>query len=105
MAADWEFMMDYLRRLYPGDYREAVDFFDTNIYSPCNMFIMRKEILDELCVWLFSILFVCAEHGGIREDSYQNRYPGFLAERLITFFFEKNKGRYRTVYADKGFLE
>ncbi len=105
IASDWEFMMDYLKRIYPKDYKEAVSFFETNLYSPCNMFIMEKEVLDALCTWLFPILFACAEHGGEREDSYQNRYPGFLAERLMTFFFEKNRERYRIVYADKGFLE
>lgn len=105
IASDWDFMMDYLKRIYPEDYREAVDFFDTNLYSPCNMFIMKKEILDELCKWLFPILFVCAEHSREREDSYQNRYPGFLAERLMTFFFEKNRNQYKAVYADKNFLQ
>lgn len=103
-ASDWDFMMDYLKQIYSEDYREAVVFFNTNLYSPCNMFIMKKEILDELCKWLFPILLVCAEHSGEREDSYQNRYPGFLAERLITFYFEKSRERIKMVYADKGFL-
>lgn len=105
MASDWEFMMDYIKKIYPDDYVKAVDFFDTNLYSPCNMFIMKKRVLDDLCAWLFPILFICAEHGGEREDKYQNRYPGFLSERLMTFFFEKNWEKYRVVYADKNFLE
>lgn len=104
MASDWDFMMDYLKKIYPEYYKEAVCFFDTNLYSPCNMFIMKKGILNELCAWLFPILFVCAEHGGEREDAYQNRYPGFLAERLMTFFFEKKRDKYKIVYADKNFL-
>lgn len=66
---------------------------------------MKKEILDELCTWLFPILFVCAEHGRERDDPYQNRYPGFLAERLMTFFFEKNRKQYKVVYADKDFWQ
>lgn len=104
-AADWNFMMDHLQLICPGDYKEAVSFFDNNLYSPCNMFIMKKEVLDELCTWMFPILFVCAEHGGERSDVYQNRYPGFLAERLMSFFFEKNRERYKVVYADKNFLQ
>lgn len=105
MSSDWDFMMDYMKKIYPEYYREAAAFFDTNLYSPCNMFIMRKKVLDHLCTWLFPILFICAEHGGKREDGYQNRYPGFLSERLMTLFFEKNKDQYRVVYADKNFLE
>ena len=46
--ADWDFMMDHLQLICPGDYKEAVSFFDNNLYSPCNMFIMKKEVLDEL---------------------------------------------------------
>lgn len=66
---------------------------------------MRKRVLDDLCAWLFPILFICTEHGGTREDGYQNRYPGFLSERLMTFFFERNRSKYRMVYADKNFLK
>lgn len=105
IASDWDFMMDYLRQNYPKDYDEADSFFKTNLYSPCNMFVMKKKVLNELCTWLFPILFVCAEHGGERRDTYQNRYPGFLAERLMTFFFEKNRAHYKVAYADKGFWE
>lgn len=104
MAADWDFMMEYLKCHYPNDYADAVNFFDESLYSPCNMFIMRKPVLDDLCAWLFPILFACADHGGKREDGYQNRYPGFLSERLISFFFDKNREKYKVVYADKNFL-
>lgn len=104
VADDWEYMMKTLKLLYPEEYSEAKDFFDTNLYSPCNMFIMKKEILNDLCSWMFPILFICAEHGGQREDTYQNRYPGFLSERLLSFFFEKNRDKYKVVYADKNFL-
>ena len=41
--------------------------------------------MDELCSWLFPILFDLAERGGEREDKYQNRYPGFISERLISY--------------------
>lgn len=104
IATDWEYMMRYLKSNYPEDYDGAAKFFDANLYSPCNMFIMRKTVLNELCEWLFPILFACGEYGGEREDVYQNRYPGFLSERLISFFFEKNGDRYKVVYADKNFL-
>ena len=104
MAADWDFMMEYLKCYYPDDYDDAVNFFDASLYSPCNMFIMRKTVLNELCEWLFPILFACADHGGKKEDGYQNRYPGFLSERLISFFFKKNREKYKVVYADKNFL-
>lgn len=102
---DWDYMLSYLKEELSEDYEMASKFFrETDLYCPCNMFIMRKSVLNELCEWLFPILFACADNGGIREDRYQNRYPGFISERLITYFFAKNHEKYRVVYADKNFL-
>jgi len=101
---NWNNMLEYVKNHYPDDFDELSQFFKTtSLYSPCNMFIMRRNVLNNLCSWLFPILFAVAEKGGELEDSYQNRYPGFISERLITFFFEKNREKYKVVYADKEF--
>ena len=102
--SDWEYLMWYLGKNYPDDYNVVVQVFSGNLYSPCNMFIMRREILDDLCSWMFPIIDAVAEHGGVKEDTYMNRYPGFISERLMTLYFYKNRGRYRIVYADKSFI-
>lgn len=102
--SDWEYMMQYLQENHGAEYSQAEEFFEKNLYSPCNMFIMRKEVLDELCTWLFPILFYAAGYGGEKKDHYQNRYPGFLSERLMSFYFEKHRNRFKVVYADKNFL-
>lgn len=99
----WDTMLAILKQ--QNDKEEASNFFkETALYSPCNMFIMRREILDELCKWMFPIIFEVAERCGSLDDSYQNRYPGFISERLITYFFEKNRSKYKVVYSDKNFL-
>ncbi len=85
-------------------YQDAQKFFEGNLYSPCNMFIMKKEILDELCSWLFPLLYKVQAYSGQKEDGYQNRYPGFMAERLMTFYFGRKKSNYKVAYADKNFL-
>lgn len=103
-SSDWDYMMQNLKLNYEEYYWEAKRFFQGNLYSPCNMFIMKKKVLDDLCTWLFPILDAVAEHGGQKEDNYLNRYPGFISERLISFFFEKFREKYRVVYADKNFL-
>lgn len=104
VASDWDNMMDYLRENHPEDHAGAERFFKEGLYSPCNMVIARKPVFDEMCAWLFPILFHVAEKGGEHEDGYQNRYPGFISERLITYFFESRRDKYMTVYADKNFL-
>lgn len=104
IALDWECMMKVLKEIHPKDYPIAKVFFKGNLYSPCNMFIMKKEVLKELCNWMFPVLYLVKEYIGEKTDPYQNRYLGFLSERLITFFFEKNSDKYKRVYADKNFL-
>lgn len=102
----WDAMMEALKHMDYEKYEAAKDFFEnTGCYSPCNMMIMRKAVLDEFCSWLFPVIFQVAGKIGELSDSYQNRYPGFLAERLLTFwcFFYENK--YKVVYADKNFLK
>ncbi len=103
-SSDWDYMMEYLKRRDGQEYQEAKAFFRQDLYSPCNMFIMRREVLDDLCAWLFPVLFAAADHGGQKEDSYQNRYPGFLSERLVSFFFERHRKKYKVAYSDKNFL-
>ena len=48
--------------------------------------ICKKAFLDSYCKWLFPILFRVEELVGSKWDVYQERYPGFLAERLFTLF-------------------
>lgn len=102
--ADWDYLMRYLEENCPKDHAAAAQVFAGNLYSPCNMFILRRGILDDLCCWMFPILDAVAEHGGEKADAYQNRYPGFISERLITLYFHKNREKYRIAYADKTFL-
>lgn len=102
--SDWDYLLEYLQREFPEDYEVGIRVFKDNLYSPCNMFIMRKPVLDDLCAWMFPILDEVVAHGGIKADTYLNRYPGFLSERLMTLYFEKHKRDYRIVYADKMFL-
>nr|WP_027871752.1 DUF4422 domain-containing protein [[Eubacterium] cellulosolvens] len=102
----WDEMLLYLKENRPEDYENASHFFkNSGLFFPCNMLIARKEVFDELCEWLFPIEFHVAEAGGALEDRYQNRYPAFISERLITYFFEMNREKYHIVYADKNFLE
>lgn len=101
---DLDFLFEFVRQQDETEYWNMKQYFGNGLYSPCNMFIMRKEVLDDLCAWMFPLLDVVVEHGGQKEDSYLNRYPGFLSERLLSYFFEKNRDKYKMVYADKNFL-
>ena len=60
--------------------------------------------MHNLCQWLFPIVDAVAAYGKEKTDTYLNRYPGFISERLITLYFYKNSQNYHIVYADKNFI-
>lgn len=102
---DWDAMVEAINILCP-EYKDTLDLVGSGIYYfAYNMFITKKDIFDEYCEWLFPILFYCEEKIGYKEDRYQNRYVGFLAERLLTVYFLHNKDKYKIGLARKHFIE
>lgn len=67
-----------------GEYFER--FINGHYMFPCQMFIMRRTLLDEYCSWLFPIIFKIVDRLEIDEgwDNYSKRVIGFWAERLFT---------------------
>lgn len=105
LEEDWDTMLEAVEKLQP-QYRETADKLQNGVfYYGYNMFIARKEVLDEYCEFLFPILKYCEEKCGKKEDKYQNRYIGFLAERLLSIFFLHNENKYKIVHARKEFFE
>lgn len=104
VSEDWDYMLYLLRSTNYEDYEWAMKVFSDKLYYSCNMFILRREVFLDFCEWLFPILDEVVKYGRTREDSYLNRYPGFISERLLTLFFEKNRDKYNIVYTDKNFL-
>ena len=102
----WDKMFEIMEKHHPEETEKARDYFrNNNLYSPCNMIIAKKKILDEYCEWLFPMLIELADEVGMIDDTYQNRYPGFLSERLLTYYFETKNDQYKIVYANKNFLQ
>ena len=102
---DWEIMMEAIGILQPK-YQKAAEEVETGIYYyGYNMFFARKEIVDDYCSWLFPILAYCESYCEKKEDPYQNRYIGFLAERLLTVYLKGHEGKYKVVHVRKHFVE
>jgi hypothetical protein len=67
-------------------------------YHNCNMFLMKREIFDGYCQWLFSILAQVEAQVDISDYSqYDSRVFGFLGERLLDIYLEANGIAYREV--------
>lgn len=101
---DWDMMMKALCVLQPDYVEDAVRLAEGNFYYAYNIFIMRRTILEDYCTWLFPILAYCEEHCKEKEDIYQNRYIGFLAEHLMAIYFYHHADEYKIVHAKKHFI-
>ncbi len=56
-----------------------------------NMFVMRRDLFDAYCQWLFSVLFELEKRLDISAfDAYNSRVFGFVSERLLDVWLEKN---------------
>lgn len=64
---------------------------ENGILYPCNMFIMRWELFDDYCQWLFKIILPMTNKLDIKQqwDNYSKRIIGFWAERLLTVWLYK----------------
>lgn len=61
-----------------------------------NMFILKKELFDSYCEWLFAILNYVEEHTDISNYSKQEaRIFGYISEILLNVWIEKNKLKYK----------
>lgn len=101
---DWDTLIDVIRKMTPEYYESALKIQDGIYYYAYNMFIMRRDIFDKYCSFIFPLLAECERRIGERDDVYQNRYVGFLAERLLSVFLTKHAD-IKVAMADKRFYE
>ena len=96
--------MEIIHKHYP-EYDVAFDLvMNSSKGHRFNMFLMKKEILDGYCSWLFGILSKLEKALDISEYSdYDKRVFGFLAERLLDVYLVNNGLDYKEI--DVMFME
>ena len=63
-----------------------------------NMFVMKKEYLNDYCEWLFDILFELEKRiDSSKYDSFHARYLGRISELLLDVWIKTNGLKYREV--------
>ncbi len=85
-----------LKTIISEIYPEYIDSFNTVMrsyeFSPFNMFIAKREFVDDYCKWMFDTLFELEKRVDISKySSYQRRVFGFIAERLLNVYIHKHQ--------------
>lgn len=85
-----------IKEQYP-DYAKAFGLVMNRTWAHMfNMFVMRRDFFDSYCTWLFSVLFELEKRLDISAfDAYNRRVFGFVSERLLDVWLEKNKIPYK----------
>lgn len=92
VSADWEILRNAVYTVTPEYYDSLIEVSRRKYFYYGNMFIATNEIFDSYCRWLFTILFEINKKINIQgRDQYQRRALGFLSERMLGVWLEKNK--------------
>ena len=94
--------LDKTREIINCKYPDYIDAFDEVMNSRSahmfNMFIMKKELFDSYCEWLFDILFELENEIDLSEMSaFDARLFGRVSERLLDVWLIKNKITYKEI--------
>lgn len=83
-----------IKKKYP-EFETSFDIVLKRKWAYCfNMIIAKKEFFDDYCNWLFDILFDLEKKIDISKyDDYNKRVFGFISERLLNVYIEKNKDK------------
>lgn len=94
--------LDKTREIIEYKYPEYIDSFDRcmkhTYMHAFNMFIMKKDKLDEYCNWLFDILFELEEMLKDRNyNEFHARYPGRISELLLDVWLDKTGYNFKEI--------
>lgn len=95
---DVKIFLSILHEKYPEIAEVAEEFFKGQVFYPCNMFIMKKELFQEYSAILFDVLDEFENRADMSLYSREGyRTTGHLGERMVGIFYEylKKKGGYK----------
>lgn len=81
---------------------EYIEAFDRKMKSRhehlFNMFIMRKQLFDSYCSWVFPILEELEQYYDLKNmDAFQARLIGRVGERLLDIWIDHNNLKYKEI--------
>ena len=95
--------LDETRKIISKKYPEYLAEFDKlherKTAHMFNMFVMRKDILNDYCTWLFDILFELEKKFKNKKyDAFHSRFYGRISELLLDVYINTNNLKYKEIY-------
>ncbi len=88
---DLDVALEIIKEHYPDYISSCHKILNGRTLHLYNMFIMRSDLVEQYCIWLFDILFELEKRIDVSNYSdYQKRVFGFIAERLFNIWLDKN---------------
>ena len=87
-----------VKAMYPDYYPSFNKVMQKRSAHMFNMFIMKRELFDNYCTWLFSILFELQKNIDISDyDKQESRVFGYISEFLLDVWLDTNNYNYKEV--------
>lgn len=88
---DLETVRQIIGQKYPAYLNSYDEIMNGNKIYFYNMLIAKRNVFDNYCEWLFSILFELEKKVDLTKyNDYQKRIYGFISERLLNVYFVHN---------------
>jgi lipopolysaccharide biosynthesis glycosyltransferase len=98
---DVDLLLEIIKEKYPDYEKDAIDYYNGIYGQWFDCFIMKKEIFDPFCEWLFDILLELEKRINYDNYNYQQiRSAAFLSEDLFGIYFNRleRKKKYKITY-------
>lgn len=105
--SDLDYCVEYVKEKYP-DIAPFTNVLHTSEAYFCNMFVMKKELFNDYCEFMFDVLENFEKDNDISGyNPQQYRVTGYLAERLTNIYFHylQSLGKYKVKELQIAFFE
>lgn len=75
--------LECLKKVQPDYYATAMKVLSGNIFTPYNMFVMKKTLFEKFASWQFSVLFEMENYVKLSGYSRMRRLYGYMSEIML----------------------
>lgn len=98
---DWNAMLQAINEVAPEYITVFDDIFSEQYFYNYNMLIAKREVFDDYCSFLFSVLERTEQLTCPKGNERADRFAGYLGENLTTLYFRANRDKLRIVHVGK----